>query len=189
MIVADFGNPQDVTEEQFLQTAADLGLLDGHGGPNPEATLDLLESAGVPADLAIGDLDSLDSALADGRPVLVFVDGGELPGDEVREDSRADQAMLVTGIDFDAGVAYLVDPAHPDTVLTVPLDSLQNAWEDSGFQMIVCDQPVPEDTAGGAEAAGATVDAGAYVQTVTPAAGWVVIPAVVTNVSMSVWGG
>ena len=71
----------------------------------------------------------------------------------------------------------------------MPLDSLQNAWEDSGFQMIVCDQRVPEDTAGGAAAAGATVDAGAYVQTVTPAAGWVVIPAVVTNVSMSVWGG
>lgn len=91
-----------------------------------------------------------------------------------------------------AGVAYLVDPAHPDsvlTVLTVPLDSLHNAWENSGFQMIVCDQPVPEYTAGGVEAADATVDAGADVQTVTPAAGWVVIPAVVTNVSMSVWGG
>ena len=55
--------------------------------------------------------------------------------------------------------------------------------------MIVCDQPVPEYTAGGVEAADATVDAGADVQTVTPAAGWVVIPAVVTNVSMSVWGG
>jgi hypothetical protein len=152
MIVSAYTGDALLTEEQFVEMASDLGLFgvdyaDASVGMTVDNALVLLEAAGVPADLVVGDMGSLTEALEEGRGVMLFVDSGEIWHGEEGSANGTDHALVVTGIDTENGVAYLSDPGHPDgNMMQVPLSVLEDAWEDGGFTMIVCDEPAPRHT-------------------------------------------
>ena len=111
-----------------------------------EGALTLLEDAGVPASIEVGQgVDTLVDYLTEGRRVMLAVDSGEIWEGEATEDEAADHAVVITAIDTERGVAVLSDPGHPEgDMMEVPLEVLEDAWADSGYAAVVCDQPAGE---------------------------------------------
>lgn len=140
-------------ESAFVELANEEGMfkVDGQGVPGIafEDGLTLLQEAGVPATLQYGDLDALSTFLAEGRGIVLFIDSGEVWHGEATEDNAPDHAVVITGIDESTGMVYLSDPGSPTgNMEAVPIETLIDAWQDSEFQMIVCDQPAPTVTQG-----------------------------------------
>jgi hypothetical protein len=131
----------------------------------------LLEKAGVPATLEVGDLNSLAEDLAEGRGVVLFIDSGEVWKGETTEDNAPDHAVVVTGIDSSRGTVILSDPGSPTgDQEEVPIETFMDAWADSQYSMIVCDQPAP--------ALAGTPDGGdpAVAGALANPTGWVLLP-------------
>ncbi|ODU03113.1 MAG: hypothetical protein ABS81_15495 [Pseudonocardia sp. SCN 72-86] len=162
-------------EMQVVQAANQLQLWsvggDGVPGMTSENAVTLLEAYGIPVELThelIGDhaLEALDQALADGRGVIITIDSGEVWYGEKTEDHMLDHAVVVAGIDYDRGVVLLSDPGNPNGNLEeVPIDVFMDAWADSRYEMITCDEPAaaltdgPGGADGGAAASGLGLDA------------------------------
>jgi hypothetical protein len=73
-----------------------------------------------------------------------MVDSGEIwqPGGESVEDDTPDHVLVVAGIDDERGVVILSDPGVPNgSQLEVPIEQFEQAWADSGHQMLVADEP------------------------------------------------
>ena len=157
MIVSQYTGDALLSEQEFLDMAHDMGLLvydeTGGYGITDAGALALLEAAGIPAELETGDMGSLEQALEDGKGVMLFIDSGEIWYGESSEDNASDHAVVVTGIDEEAGVVYLSDPGNPNgNIETVPIAVFEDAWADSGYSMVVCDEPAPgfgDDAEGG----------------------------------------
>ena len=149
MIVSAYTGEEILSEEQFVALANDLGLFNVDMEGTPSMTMDgaltLLEAAGIPAEMVVGDMNSLYDAVDEGRGVMLFIDSDEVWFDNGEGDHAPDHAVVITGIDREAGVAYLSDPGSPDgNMEVVPLSILEDAWEDSGYTMVVCDEPAPD---------------------------------------------
>lgn len=151
-IVAEYGDFGIADESAFVELAVEQGLLtvneDGTvSGMSAEDAAQLLTTSGVPATLEYGTLESLTEAIDSGRAVMVAVDSGEYwnPSAEGTEDDSADHCVVVSGIDTERGVVYLSDPGHPDgDRMQIPIEQFNDAWQDSGNAMIVCDEPAPD---------------------------------------------
>lgn len=136
----------DITDpQQLVDRARELGLMttpgEGMTLPNIEA---LLEDQGVPATLTDSSLDDLRARLDGGYGVIAMVDSGEIwhPAQESGEDDTADHVLVVAGIDDVRGVVILSDPGVPaGNQLEIPIDQFEDAWADSGHQMVVTDAP------------------------------------------------
>jgi hypothetical protein len=119
---------------------------DGVPGMTPDAAEEVFDYLGIPADSTHSDLDELTGWLAEGRGVVVFVDADEIWGgadDGVADDY--DHAVVITGIDSEAGLVYLSDTGTPDGNLeTVPLEVFLGAWEDSGNAVVSVDMTADE---------------------------------------------
>ncbi|GEL24884.1 hypothetical protein PSU4_38380 [Pseudonocardia sulfidoxydans NBRC 16205] len=158
-------------EMQVVQAANQLQLWsvggDGVPGMTSENAVTLLEAYGIPVELThelIGDhaLAALDQALADGRGVIITIDSGEVWYGEQAEDHRLDHAVVVAGIDYDRGVVLLSDPGNPNGNLEeVPIEVFMDAWADSRYEMITCDEPAAALTDGPGGADGAVAAGGA----------------------------
>ncbi|TQF75197.1 hypothetical protein FK531_00375 [Rhodococcus spelaei] len=137
---------ETITDPQLLvDRATELGLMgdpaEGMSLPNIEA---LLEDQGVSATLTDGSLDDLRERLDNGYGVIAMVDSGEIwhPDQESGEDDTADHVLVVAGIDDTRGVVILSDPGVPSgNQLEVPIEQFEDAWADSGHQMLVTDAP------------------------------------------------
>ena len=85
-------------------------------------------------------MDDLAARLDAGCGVIAAVDSGELWGDSADaagEDNMPDHALVVTEIDTNTGMVTLEDPGNPDGNGTqVPISQFEDAWADSGFQMV-----------------------------------------------------
>jgi hypothetical protein len=187
MVLADVLDDPMVSNEVVLARALDLGLitydpaLDGDvatdsagdwSGMDTAAMMQLCESFGLDVSASYGDVGHLVEALESGRAVMVGLDAHEIWSGE--DDDAGDQgsddnhAVVVTGIDVANGLVYLNDPGTPDGQGSViPLAQFEDAWADSGNDMIVTD--FAEDQAA------ATVDLGVGSST-TPEAVPVEIP-------------
>ena len=148
-IVAEYSGTHYADESAFVARANALHLFtygpDGAPSMGIDGAQELLEDAGVPADIEIGiGVDTLVGYLAEGRRVMLAVDSDEIWYG--REDEAAvDHAVVLTGIDTARGVAILSDPGTPDgNMLEVPLDVLADAWADGGNTALVCDYPPGE---------------------------------------------
>ena len=148
-IVSEYSGEHFANEEAFVERANELGLfvvgMDGVPGMTQAGALELLESCGVEAaPLENGSLDKLENFLEEGRRTMLFVDSGEIWEGEAVEDNAMDHAVVVTGIDVDAGVVILSDPGTPDgNMLEVPIDTFMDAWADGGYSGVVADAPPP----------------------------------------------
>ncbi|MET4610634.1 putative double-glycine peptidase [Rhodococcus sp. PvR044] len=144
-VVAQYTGASITDPGQLVDRAVELGLMgdpaEGMSLPNIEA---LLEDQGVPATLTDGSLDDLRERLDNGYGVIAMVDSGEIwhPDQERGEDDTADHVLVVAGIDDKRGVVILSDPGVPSgNQLEVPIEQFEDAWADSGHQMLVTDAP------------------------------------------------
>ncbi|GAA4914948.1 peptidase C39-like protein [Actinomycetospora succinea] len=172
---------QNVGEPEVVSRAVAHGWLtttdtDGDGVPDDASGMTsqdaeaLLESYGIPATTTHGSLKDLESLLDADRDIIAYVDSDEVwyGADDDGSDggSDANHAVVVTGID-DENV-YLADPGDPNGAISVvPRATFEDAWEDSGHEMLVTDTAPPHSEPasnapthaippdGGAQAAGA----------------------------------
>jgi hypothetical protein len=119
----------------------DRGPLAGAWGATLEDGEGLLARYGIDAHVEHGDLVSLGRYLEEGRSVVVAVDADEI-WDGSDDTSTAGQALVITRIDEDAGVATLLDPRGRE--FEVSVDALEDAWADSGNRMVVTEAAGPE---------------------------------------------
>lgn len=193
-IVARYTGADYADESLFVQWANEMELFvfDAEGTPGVmfEDGLDLLDRAGIPARLEIGSPERLAEMLAEGRGVVVAVDSGEIWNGEAVEDNTTDHAVVVTGIDVERGIVILSDPGNPNgNMEEVPIDTFQDAWADSDYSMIVCDQPAPIDgvvspdqddseQVGAIHEPDAAIDAAVHNPN-----GWAILPVVIRTVT------
>ena len=149
-LVAEYTEADISDPRHLVDRAVELGLMAGDdpaGGMTLPDIEILLEDQGVPASISAGSLDDLRSALDNGHGVVAMVDSGEIwkPEHEGVEDNRPDHVLVVAGIDDARGVVILSDPGVPyGNQLEVPIEQFEQAWADSGHQMLVADDSDPD---------------------------------------------
>ncbi|OZC42661.1 hypothetical protein CH289_27085 [Rhodococcus sp. RS1C4] len=149
-LVAEYTDANITDPQHLVDRAVELGLLsaeDPAAGMMLSDIERLLEDQGVPATISSGSLDDLRARLGDGHAVIAMVDSGEIwqPSSEGVEDERPDHVLVVAGIDDERGVVILSDPGVPNgSQLEVPIEQFEQAWADSGNQMLVADHPDPD---------------------------------------------
>ncbi|MDD7940856.1 C39 family peptidase [Actinomycetospora lutea] len=128
------------------------GVPDDASGMTSSDAEALLESYGIPATTTHGSLKDLESLLDADRDIIAYVDSDEVwyGTDDDGSDGGADanHAVVVTGID-DENV-YLADPGDPSGAISVvPRATFEDAWDDSGREMLVTDTAPPRSEPAG----------------------------------------
>lgn len=133
---------ETVDAQTVVDTANEMGVMTPTG-MYPEDAVSLFAEFGVEANLEIGTLDDLRTALDDGTEVVIALDADDLygVGDEpFADDVVSGHAVTITGIDDDAGLVYINDPGFSDGAGTaIPIDQFEDAWVDMGNQMVTVD--------------------------------------------------
>jgi len=108
-----------------LGTRANIGTPHSHLTRLKSPTIDVLYAA--------GDWDDLQQHLEQERPVIVFVQAGELPHWRGRKSRHA---VVVVGIGLDT--ASVLDPASSPKPIDVPVGDFMLAWDefDNTFAVI-----------------------------------------------------
>ncbi|MCP4426532.1 MAG: hypothetical protein GY803_18725, partial [Chloroflexi bacterium] len=88
----------------------------------PASNIRLLEQLNLSATYRITDMAGLESMLAQGQPVIVFVRTGEL----TYWDYGTDHALVVVG--YDAASIYVNDPNFVEAPIAVPRGDFELAW-------------------------------------------------------------
>jgi Peptidase_C39 like family len=147
----------DVPQGDIVDLANELDLL-GPDGMTLDGGVLLLEHYGVDAEVQTGSVDDLRAMLDAGRPVIIGLDSDDLYGagdSPFADDMVAGHAVVITGIDDEAGLVYINDPGFPDGAgVAIPIEDFEDAWTDADHTMIVADDPefdnanddVPADT-------------------------------------------
>lgn len=144
-VVAQYTGATITDPQQLVDRAVELGLMDDPSeGMTLPAVETLLEDQGVPCTRTTSSLDDLRARLDAGYGVIATVDSGEIwiPENESTEDDTADHVLVVAGVDDARGVVILSDPGVPyGNQLEVPIEQFEDAWADSGFEILVTDAP------------------------------------------------
>ncbi|SDE22847.1 C39 family peptidase [Rhodococcus tukisamuensis] len=144
-VVAQYTGAPITDPQQLVDRAVELGLTDDPSeGMTLPAVETLLEDQGVPCTRTDSSLDDLRDRLDAGYGVIAMVDSGEIwtPGEEADEDDAPDHVLVVAGVDDARGVVILSDPGVPyGNQLEIPIKQFEDAWADSGFEMLVTDAP------------------------------------------------
>lgn len=153
---------EEVPQGDLVDLANELDLL-GPDGMSIEGGVTLLEHYGVDAEVQTGSVDDLRAMLDAGRPVIIGLDSDDLygTGDTPFADNMVTgHAVVITGIDDEAGLVYINDPGFPDGAgVAISIEDFEDAWTDADHTMIVADDPsVAEPTA--AESSSDTSDTG-----------------------------
>ncbi len=82
---------------------------------------------------------------------MLFVNSSEIWYDEQGTGS-ADDALVLSEIDYEQGVPVLSDPGQPEGYFTVPIEVLEDAWADGDNSMLIAEEPAPETTGEGTPA-------------------------------------
>ncbi len=93
----------------------------------PAGNVRLLAQLNLSVTYRVTDLAGLESTLAQGNPVIVFVRTGELP----YWDYSSDHALVVVG--YDEANVYVNDPHFTNAPISVPRDDFELAWLDNTF--------------------------------------------------------
>lgn len=126
---------------------AELGMPASANGQPLVDGVALLDSFGVESQIQSGlTLTDLEGYLDQGRSLILSVDANNIwygQNDPVGNPlDKPNHALLITGIDQEAGVVILSDPGTPDgNAEVVPLAVFQEAWSDSGNQALITTEP------------------------------------------------
>ena len=149
-IIANEFSDAGITDPQVMvDQAYNMGLTqDISEGLYMEDIQTLLDASGVPCETVTSSMDDLAARLDSGCGVIAAVDSGELWGDSADaagEDNMPDHALVVAEIDTNTGMVTLEDPGNPDGNGTqVPISQFEDAWADSGFQMVATTEGDPD---------------------------------------------
>jgi hypothetical protein len=100
-----------------------------HGAP--AGNIRLLSALGVTVAYSQTDLPGLETLLQQGRPVIVFVRTGDLPG----WTYSTDHALLVIGYDED--MLYVNDPDRAEAPQRIPRSNFELAWLERDYYYAV----------------------------------------------------
>lgn len=132
----------EVPQGDVVDYANELGLL-GESGMSMEGGLQLLEHWGVEATVESGSMDDLRTMLDSNTPIIIGLDSDDLYGQgdaPFSDDLVAGHAVVITGIDDEAGVVYINDPGFPDGAgVAISIEAFEDAWTDAGNTMIVAE--------------------------------------------------
>jgi Peptidase_C39 like family len=135
---------EEVPQGDIVDLANELELL-GPDGMTLEGGLQLLDHYGVDAQVETGSVDDLRAMLDAGRPIIIGLDSDDLYGAgdaPFADDMVAGHAVVITGIDDEAGLVYINDPGFPDGAgVAIPIEDFEDAWTDADHTMIVADDP------------------------------------------------
>jgi hypothetical protein len=190
MVLAELTGVQ-YGETQMVQAAIDRGMLVGEPGAwegmyvhNVAA---LLTEFGAASHVESGTLDSLRAYLDQGRDIILFVDSSEVwygTDDDGTAGDRQDHFLVITEIDDERGVATLNDPGWPTGVgREVSLATIEDAWQDSSYQMVVTDAGV---VYGRADIESTTIGAagGEPAAAESAHAGFIILPVVLSALAL-----
>lgn len=160
ILVNEYFNGAISDPEYMVNMAYNLGLTeDISQGMSTDNILTLLQANDVPSEKLYSSMDDLETRLGDGFGVIAIVDSGELWGEEADkylEDNTLDHALVVTEVDTVTGTVTLADPGIPDgNGFEVSIAEFEDAWADSGFEMISTTDPDPDLVATDPDAVGA----------------------------------
>ncbi|MFN8021083.1 MAG: C39 family peptidase [Acidimicrobiales bacterium] len=165
----------EVPQGDVVDLANQLGLL-GPTGMSLEGGVALLDHWGVDADVRTGTIDDLRTLLDQGTPVIIGLDADDLygQGDQpFADDLTSGHAVVITGIDDEAGVVYVNDPGFPDGAgVAVSISEFEDAWVDSGNSMIVADTDATSVVPDAATEGAATGASEAVTEATTDRGGW-----------------
>jgi len=132
----------EVPQGDLVDLANELDLL-GPTGMSMEGGLQLLEHYGVDAEVQTGSMDDLRTMLDNGDPIIIGLDSDDLYGEgdaPFTDDLVAGHAVVITGIDDEAGVVYINDPGFPDGAgVAISIEAFEDAWADADNTMIVAE--------------------------------------------------
>ncbi|MEZ5271854.1 MAG: C39 family peptidase [Ilumatobacteraceae bacterium] len=141
----------EVPQGDLVDLANEMGLL-GPTGMSIDGGVQLLEHYGVDAEATTGTLDDLRASLDAGDDVIIGLDADDLYGQgdaPFADDLVSGHAVVITGIDDEAGVVYINDPGFPDGAgVAISIEAFEDAWQDADHSMIV----VEDDGSAGDEA-------------------------------------
>ena len=148
LILKDFGI--DLSEDQLRDEAIANGWYDGGTSASDIGKLLELHGVGI-SQYDNANIFNLVNELAQGHKVVVGLDSGELWEDnlfdKIFEDSKADHALIVSGIDTsdpENVKVILTDPGTGDLLKEYPMDRFVEAWQDSNCFMMTTNDPVPD---------------------------------------------
>ena len=150
IILNQFAGEGITNPEYMVAVAMELGLIgDPTQGMYSRDIAELLSANGVGAEVQYSSIEDLAAKLELGYGVIACVDGGEVwldnDTDIYSEDNLPDHALVVTQVDFNTGTVTLADPGTPDgNGLTVSIAQFEDAWADSGFEMVATTEIDPE---------------------------------------------
>lgn len=145
MVLADMFDISIADERLVWERAIEMGAIDDRGMSAREIER-VIESYGVSAEIRQSNLGDLAELLEAGHEAILMVDAAEYwwPDGRFRGDGdvavHLPHAVRVLSIDFDRNVAELCDSGRSDPRfgrLEVPLDVLEDAWEDIEFLAVV----------------------------------------------------
>ncbi|MBI5090756.1 MAG: C39 family peptidase, partial [Actinobacteria bacterium] len=134
----------EVPQGDLVDLANEMQLL-GPEGMTLDGGVQLLEHYGVEAEVETGSMEDLRAMLDEGRPIIIGLDSDDLYGagdSPFADDMVAGHAVVITGIDDEAGLVYINDPGFPDGAgVAIPIEQFEDAWTDADHTMIVADDP------------------------------------------------
>ena len=141
---------EHVDQADVAQMAEDHGFM-GESGMSMDGGVTLLNDLGLDAELHTGGtMDDLRTALDGDTDVIIGLDAADLyngDGGPFDQGMLSGHAVVITGIDDEAGVVYINDPAFPDGAgVEIPIAQFEDAWTDSDHAMISVADPTPDDT-------------------------------------------
>jgi len=143
---------EDVPQGDVVDLANELQLL-GPTGMSIEGGIALLDHYGVDAEVETGTIDELRTMLDNGDQIIIGLDSDDLygAGDQPFDDDLvAGHAVVITGIDDEAGVVYINDPGFPDGAgVAISIDAFEDAWTDADHSMIVAEGDSTDDATAG----------------------------------------
>jgi hypothetical protein len=143
-----------VPQSEIVALAVERGLL-GDGGVTLEGGAQLLEHFGLRAEVQTGSMDSLRGLLDADKQIIIGLDADDLHGDGDRpfhDELVMGHAVVITGIDDDAGLVYLNDPGLSDGAgVSISIADFADAWRDGHNAMVVVDAPDDPTFVAGAE--------------------------------------
>lgn len=148
LILQDFGI--NISETQLRDEAMGLNIYDGGTAPADVGKLLELHGIGI-SQYDNANIFNLVNELSLGHKVIVGVDSGELWKDNILdrffEDSEADHALIVSGVDTSDPnnvKVILTDPGTGDLLKEYPMEQFIDAWQDSNCFMMTTNESVPK---------------------------------------------
>lgn len=133
---------ETVPASAVIATAHEMGVMT-ESGMYPEGAVDLLSEFGVEAEVETGTIEDLTAAMDAGEEVVVALDAADLyygSGGPFDPGLEMGHAVVITGIDTEAGVIYVNDPGFTDGAgVAIPVDDFLDGWADADNVMIVVD--------------------------------------------------